>query len=100
MSTTTLAPIFAPEPLTSEARAAILERELQAEARHGWRIAANTGTQASLVKGKPTSHLLHVVLSLLTLGLWIPVWIAVAVLAGENTKVLTVDERGNIRTSR
>ncbi len=28
---------------------------------------------------KKTNHVLHVILSVLTLGLWIPVWIGVAI---------------------
>jgi hypothetical protein len=55
-----------------------------------------TETQAQLVKGKHTSHLLHLVLSLLTAGLWIPVSILVALVGGEKQKLLAVDEYGTV----
>lgn len=39
-------------------------------------------------KKKKTNHILHLLLSLITAGLWIPVWILVAVSNGlENTRI-------------
>ena len=44
--------------------------------------------QLLLAKRKRTSHVLHLLLSLLTLGLWVPVWLLVALSnANENRKV-------------
>lgn len=41
-----------------------------------------------LSKKKKTSHVLHLILSLVTVGLWIPVWIIVCISnAIENYKV-------------
>jgi hypothetical protein len=30
-------------------------------------------------RGKPVNHVLHAVLSVLTFGLWLPVWLIVAI---------------------
>lgn len=41
------------------------------------------------------NHLLHLVLTLLTCGLWLPVWFLVAL--SSPPRVLVVDEDGNVR---
>lgn len=86
--------------LSMQDRQALLVDAVEHEARHGWRVQAQTPLQASLVKGKPTSHLLHLVLTLLTFGLWAIVWICLALFAGQKSKVLTVDDTGLVRVSR
>ncbi len=78
-------------------RSAVLDKTVGDWGRAGWRVESRTATQASLIKGKPTSHLLHLILSLITFGLWIPVWILVAILSGQKTAVITVDEHGLVR---
>lgn len=70
------------------------------ELRAGWQVVSQTPTAVRLQKGHPTSHLLHLVLSVLTMGLWIPVWIFMAVVAGEKNKTLYLDKNGNVRTNR
>jgi hypothetical protein len=56
-----------PEPMSLEQRSAILAERLTWEARNGWRVTSQTQTQAQaqLAKGKPTSHLLHLVLTII-----------------------------------
>lgn len=66
-----------------------LDRQIVEHTSRGWKVVSRSETQAQLVKGKPTSHLLHLVLSLLTVGLWIPVWILVTLAAGEKTKLIS-----------
>lgn len=89
-----------PAKLTLEERQAILERTVAKEASHGWRIQSQSSTQASLVKGKPTSHLLHLILTIITLGAWLIVWILLVIFGGQKTKVITVDDRGNASINR
>lgn len=66
------------------------------EARGGWHVESQSDTQATLVKGKPTNHVLHVILCIITLGLWIPVWVAVVIFAGEKHELLTVQPGGQV----
>lgn len=56
----------------------------------GWRVEAQNDFQATLVKGHRPNHLLHLILTLLTLGLWAIVWIIVAVVSGEKRRVVMV----------
>ena len=62
----------------------------------GWRIESRTDTIAVLVKGKPVSHLLHLVLSVFTLGLWIIVWVNVVAFGGERRSTIRLKENGKI----
>lgn len=48
------------------------------------------------MKGKPTNHVLHLILSIITLGVWIPVWICVVIFAGEKQRFVSVDEYGRV----
>jgi len=69
------------------------------EARNGWHVESQSDRQATLVKGKPTNHVLHVILCICTLGLWIPVWIVVAIVSGEKHELLTVQPDGLVTKS-
>lgn len=76
-----------------------LAQVVRHQTRMGWRVVSQTDSQAQLVKGKPTNHLLHLILSLVTLGIWIPVWIAVAIFAGEKHRFVSVDASGQVTVS-
>ena len=101
MSSTIAAPtnttITAPTKLTLEERSAVLDNAVIDSTRSGWRTLSRTQTQAQLVKGKPTNHILHLILSVCTIGFWIPVWIGVTVFAGEKQRLVTVDEFGLVQ---
>lgn len=85
--------------LTHDERTARLEQAIREQARDGWWIESQSATQASLARGKDTSHVLHLILTILTVGIWLLVWIPVAALGGRRTKVLTVDPRGIVYTN-
>jgi hypothetical protein len=38
--------------------------------------------------GHPVNHVLHLILSVLTAGIWVPVWIIVALASAEKRKVI------------
>jgi hypothetical protein len=78
---------------TARALATAVTREVAA----GWRVESQTPTNAVLVKGKQTSHVLHLILSFITFGLWVPVWIIMAVLNRRQAITLAVDPYGNIQ---
>lgn len=65
-------------------------------ARGGWRVESQTDVNAILAKGKRTSHGLHLFLTIITVGLWGVVWIAMAIVNRESRLILSVDEYGNI----
>ncbi len=87
------------EMVTSDVRTNALESYIANATRHGWRVQSQGATSAQLVKGKPTNHILHLILTLITLGLWAIVWILMVIFAGEKQRHVSVTEQGNIVTS-
>lgn len=81
-------------------RKAVLDRELMARAASGWRTESRGEFQATVVKGKRPSHLLHLVLSVLTAGVWLIVWLLVGLLGGEKRRMVTVDDDGGVTVQK
>lgn len=82
--------------MTLAQRSEILNRAIIGYTSQGWRVASQSQTQAQLVKGKNHSHLLHLILTLLTVGLWLVVWIPLALFGGEKHKLIAVNEYGQM----
>lgn len=85
-----------PQSLTDQQRARILDREILAQAGLGSRLESRTGATATVVTGRPLNDTLHMLLAVLTLGLWLPVWVLLTAFAGEQRRVLTVDPAGKV----
>ena len=66
----------------------------------GRRVESQTDFQAILVHGHRPNHLLHLIVTLCTLGLWGLVWLGIAVLGGEKRETVQIDEWGNIQIQR
>src|SRR5699024_10242199 len=62
----------------------------------GWRVESQTDYQAVLVKGRTPTHVLHLFLTILTLGFWIPVWMFITFMQRRQVLVVTVDRFGNV----
>jgi hypothetical protein len=56
--------------------------------RSGYHIETQTDTMTQLAKGHRVNHLLHFIISTATLGLWLPVWIVMALVSGEKRKII------------
>lgn len=69
------------------------------EARQGWRVEAQGPWQVSLVRGKRPNHILHLILSIVTVGLWLPVWFFITVTTREHRNTLVVNEYGQVFNS-
>jgi len=76
-----------------------LSRAIAAEIAAGGRIESQTETSAVVVTGQKVNHVLHLLISLFTVGLWVIVWIVMASKGGERRTLLTVDENGEVRRS-
>lgn len=61
-----------------------------------WRVESQSDYDAIVTK--KTNHVLHLILSIVTLGWWLPVWLIVAILNQMQKRVLTVDAYGNVST--
>lgn len=90
-----------PDPTTpssrksAEERKELLARTVSNQIASGARVESQSDFQAVVVKGKSVNHVLHLILTLVTVGLWGIVWIAMAVAGGEKRSMVTVDEYGN-----
>jgi hypothetical protein len=81
-------------------RKQLLARAVSNEVRQGYRIESQSDYQAVIVKGKPVNHVLHLILTLVTVLLWSVVWIALAIFGGEKRGVIEIDEFGNTNVQR
>lgn len=77
-----------------QALAAAVSREIGG----GWNVQSQTDYQAVLVRpGTKVNHILHLILTILTLGVWLLVWIPLSIMRKrEKHKVVTVDGFGNV----
>ena len=55
----------------------------------GWRVESRTETQAVIVRGHRPNHILHLILTIITLGIWAVVWLLVTAFGGEKRKTIT-----------
>jgi hypothetical protein len=86
----------------SERRKQALATAVANEVRAGWNVQSQTDYQAVMnIPAEKTNHILHLILTIVTLGLWALVWIAMVVIhKGERREVISVDEYGNTNIQR
>lgn len=85
---------------SSRERKELLGRHITSMVAQGYRVESQSDFQAVMVKGKDVNHILHLILSLVTAGLWLLVWLLLVATGGEKRSMITVDEFGNVRVSR
>lgn len=85
-----------PAVKSPEERRALLAQRVAREVASGARVEAQTDIMAVIVRGHRTNHVLHFLVSLFTIGFWLPVWFLLTIFGGEKRSVLTVDDYGNI----
>lgn len=78
----------------------LLEQRAAQLVAQGCRIEIKTPNQTVLVSGHRVNHILHLILTLLTLGLWAIVWIVMGLAGGEKRYVLTIDSAGNFTEAK
>lgn len=81
---------------TADQRKVALAQTVAAEVARGARVESQSDYQAILVRGKRPNHVLHLILTLITLGFWVVVWAALALLGGEKRTVWAVDDYANV----
>jgi hypothetical protein len=82
--------------LPPDQRQAILSRAVQDAVARGGRIQYADQFSAVVIYGKPVNHVLHLLITILLLGLWLIVWILIALTGGEKRELIAVDEWGRI----
>ena len=85
---------------TSEERREALSQLITSQLSQGWRIESQGDFQAVLLQGHAVNHILHLLITFFTIGLWSIVWIALVLIGGEKRQVVRVDEWGNPAISR
>ncbi len=86
--------VEAPPVVPPEQRKELLAAAVAHDVHRGWRVESQTDFQAVLAKGHRPNHLLHLILTLVTLGIWVIVWILVAATNREKRHVITINEYG------
>lgn len=81
-------------------RKTMLAQHVQHEVAKGGRVESQNDTTAVMVYGSPVNNVLHLILTLITAGLWLLIWIPVAIFGGERRKMLVVDEFGNVQMQK
>lgn len=59
------------------------------------RIESVTEYSAVVVTGQKVNHVLHLLISLLLCGIWLPIWLLISLTGGEKRIFVSVDECGN-----
>ena len=86
--------------MDNDMRKHALSTELVGRVRDGWRVESQSDYHAVLVRGKKVNHILHLLLSVFTGGLWLIVWLALAAKKGEKRVQIHVGEHGSVITSK
>jgi hypothetical protein len=85
---------------SADERKAVLARTVSNQVAAGWRVQSQSDYQAVLVKGRHVRHILHLVLTILTVGAWAVIWLVMWLLYRERRQIANVDEYGNVNVSR
>jgi hypothetical protein len=90
-----------PSPTEDEKRRAILMDYVVRQQAAGDDVVVDNGDEVVMKRGKRPNHVLHLILSLLTLGLWaIFVWLPIGLFGGEKRFVLRVDQTGQVKKTK
>ena len=91
---------MATERKDSDYRKQLLSRQVASMLSQGRRVESQSDYQAVLVYGHRPNHILHFIITLLTLGFWGIIWIALALMGGEKREIVQVDEWGSSSVSK
>ena len=81
--------------LSADQRQALLAQTVATQVATGKRVESQGPYNAIVVRGKPVNNVLHLILTLVTAGIWILVWIPLAIFGGEKRYQVSVDDFGN-----
>ena len=79
-----------------ERREALQKQIEEFTRRQNYWVESRSDFEAVLVKGRRVNHLLHGILSVLTVGVWLPVWILLTVFGGEKRRRFYVTREGKV----
>ena len=85
---------------TPAERRHLLSQQLAEMEEQGKRIAFQGDYQAIVSDGTPVNHVLHLMLSFFTVGLWAIIWMVDISFHKETKEFVKVDMEGNVTVSR
>jgi hypothetical protein len=88
------------EKKSADERKAALARTVANLLAQGRRVESQSDYQAVLIRGRHVRHVLHLVLTILTAGLWAVIWLIMWLLYHERREIASVDEYGNTSVAR
>lgn len=91
-----MVPSEAGPPLPPDRLQAILGDAIMRQSSLGWRLEWRSDTQAVMSTGGGVNHVAHLLAGALTCGLWIPIWLVLAISGKARRITLTVDPYGMV----
>lgn len=85
---------------TTDERKEILSLHIGGLVARGRRVESQSDFQAVLIHGQQLNHVLHLLISVFTCGLWLIIWGALAIFGGEKREIVKVDEWGNTSVAK
>jgi hypothetical protein len=93
-------PMSSEDPIkaTPDQRKSRLAQAVQQEVVQGGRVESQGDYNAVIRHGKSVNHVLHLILTLVTLGTWSIVWLIMFIISATSNKTITlnVDDFGNL----
>ena len=84
---------------STEERKAILQQKIIQHVGLGYKVETQTDFQVVLSHGGKVNHIMHFILSILTAGFWLIIWLLLAMFSRRKFMTLYVDEFGNTHFS-
>jgi hypothetical protein len=84
---------------TDPERVKILRDFVVGRVANGYRVELQDDFSAVLLYGKRPNHILHLLLSIVTLGFWLIIWILIAMTSKESRTLYKIDEYGVVDQS-
>jgi hypothetical protein len=85
------------DKVTSEQKKQLLEGFIVKEVSKGWRLISQTENSVTLEYGKKPNHILHLLLSIVTLGFWLIVWLIMGLSMTVKRRTYAINDYGHIK---
>ena len=92
-------PVLSTSLRSTDERKAILQQKIIQHVGIGYKVETQTDFQVVLSRGGKVNHILHLLLSILTAGFWLIIWLLLAMFSRRKLMTLSVDEFGNTHFS-
>lgn len=86
--------------VTAKRRRQLLDEAIRHQTRKGWGVDSVSAFSAYMSSTRGPNHILHFILTLVTFGAWLLVWLLVVLLSKKEALTINVDERGLVALRR